>query len=152
MTAGNINILCAHPHSSHPSQNGSPVGKIVFFSKVVKSLYYKDPELWVKVNAKEYLIQYLPGNVEPADDLYGTWERKETVSILRLEGKHFSYTQWISQGSMMKIERDIHNWFKFEIIDEGEWVKEDPQSDLESPIREFSFIRQNQLPCLKSKV
>ncbi|KAF8725038.1 hypothetical protein AX14_008417 [Amanita brunnescens Koide BX004] len=113
--------------------NGSPVGKIVLFSKVVKSLYYKDPELWVKVNAKEYLIQDLLGNVEPADDLYGTWERKET-------------------GSMMKIERDIHNWFKFEIIDEGEWVKEDPQSDLESPIREFSFIRQNQLPCLKSKV
>ena len=45
----------------------------------------KERRLYVAVNGEThtYLATYLRGKEEPGVDLYGTWERKGTVSILK---------------------------------------------------------------------
>lgn len=95
---GNIDIFYSHLHLSHPSQQGSQVNTIKWLTKSLtyQDYGYKPNELYVEIKETEHWVAQLRPNEKPGNDLLGTWEREKTVSISRLEGIDFSYTQRIS--------------------------------------------------------
>lgn len=81
----------------YPSQSNSPVDQIKWVIKEQITMFQtKIQELYVKVEGKEYAAEVVTVDKLPGSYLIGTWERKGTVSISRLEGIDVSYIQRMS--------------------------------------------------------
>jgi hypothetical protein len=126
---GNTNIFYSHLHLSHPSQQHSSVDEIKWLIKEEKTIYGTLRNLYVQLGPEgtEYSIERVSVDKKPGSDLIGTWERKGTVSISRLERINVIYPVDLVQGSKIKMSKVApygYDDIDFKVLVEGEWERE----------------------------